>query len=109
MENTTNGTMWNKAAKCVATRQVIQPPPCPAKVVEPNTASSSSGFKQYTLLDRLAEVEAQSKPLDVLRTDIHRNPIQNWDIAGTSKGEANVLWFQLDRRTRLQLMCCARR
>ena len=36
----------------------------PAKVVDPNTASLSSAFEQYTLLDWLAEVEAQSKPLD---------------------------------------------
>ena len=50
-ENTTNSMMWKKAAKCAAARQVMQPPPHPAKVVEPNTVSSSSAFKQYTLLN----------------------------------------------------------
>ena len=50
-EDTTKGTMWNKAAKCAATRQVMQSPPHLAKVVEPNTSSSSSAFKLYTLLD----------------------------------------------------------
>ena len=58
------GTTWNEAAKCAAARQVMQPPPHLAKVVEPNIALSSSAFKQYTLLDQLAEVDAQSKPLD---------------------------------------------
>ena len=45
----------------------------------------------------------------LLRTDPHRNLIWNWDVAGASKGDANVPWFQPDRRTRLQLMCCAHR
>ena len=63
-ENTTKGMTWNEAAKHAATRQVMWPPPCPAKVVEHNTALSSSAFKQYTLLDHLTEVEAQSKSMD---------------------------------------------
>ena len=46
LENTTHGTTWNEAAK-----QVMQPPPHPAKAVEPTTASSSSEFDQCTLLD----------------------------------------------------------
>ena len=58
-ENTTNGTMWNEAAKCAATRQVMQPPPHPAKIVAPNTALSSSVFEQYTLLNWLTGAEAQ--------------------------------------------------
>ena len=41
-ENAINGMMWNKAAKHAATRQVMQPPPHLAKIVEPNTVSSSS-------------------------------------------------------------------
>ena len=49
-ENAINGTIWNKAAKHAATRQVMRPPPHPAKIVEPNTASSSSAIEQYTLL-----------------------------------------------------------
>ena len=47
-----------------AERQVMQPPPHPAKVAEPNTALSSSSFEQYTLLGGLADAEALSKPLD---------------------------------------------
>ena len=50
-ENATNGITWNEAAKHAATRKVMQPPPHPAKIVEPNTASSSNAFEQYTLLD----------------------------------------------------------
>ena len=38
----------------------MQPPPHPTKVVAPNTTLPSSAFEQYTLLDRLTEVEAQS-------------------------------------------------
>ena len=49
-ENTIHSMMWNEAAKHAAARQVTQPPPCPAKAVEPNTASLSSEFDQYTLL-----------------------------------------------------------
>ena len=56
--------MWNDAAKHAAARQVMWPPPRPAKIVEPNTALSSSAFEQYTLLNQLADVEAQPKPLD---------------------------------------------
>ena len=41
------------------TRQVMQPPPHPAKVVASNAALSSSVFEQYTLLNRLTEAEAQ--------------------------------------------------
>ena len=50
VENAMAGTTWNEAAKHATERQVMQPPPCPAKVVELNTASSSSSFEQYTLL-----------------------------------------------------------
>ena len=50
-EIATTDMMWNKAAKHAAERQVMQPPPHPAKVAEPNTASLSSAFEQYTLLD----------------------------------------------------------
>ena len=64
-ENTTKGMMWNKVPKHVATMQVMWPPPHPAKVVEPNTASLSSEFKQYTLLDWLSEIEAQSTSMVV--------------------------------------------
>ena len=63
-ENTTKGMTWNKAAKHAATRHVMQPPPRLAKVVEQNTASSSSAFKQYTLLNQLTEAETQSKSMD---------------------------------------------
>ena len=58
------GMMWNEAAKRAAARQVMRPPPRPAKVLEPNTASLSGAFEQYTLLNRLADAEAWSKPLD---------------------------------------------
>ena len=44
--------------------QVMWPPPCPAKAVEPTTALSSGKFDQYTLLAQLSDVEAQAKPLD---------------------------------------------
>ena len=40
------------------------PPPHLAKIVEPNTASSSSAFKQYTLLIWLADVEKHLKQSD---------------------------------------------
>ena len=58
------GTTWNEAAKHAAERQVMWPPPRPAKVVEPNTMSSSSTFEQYTLLNQLSDMEAWSKPAD---------------------------------------------
>ena len=32
--------------------------------------------------------------------------MQNQDIADASEGDVNILWFWLDGRTRLQLMCC---
>ena len=50
LENTTHNMMWNKTTKHAAARQVMQPPPCPAKAVDLNTALSSSEFEQYTLL-----------------------------------------------------------
>ena len=56
--------MWNEAAKRAATRQVIQPPPCPAKAVEPNTAMLGGEFNQYTLLNWLTDAKARSKLLD---------------------------------------------
>ena len=34
VENATTGMTWNEAAKCAATRQVMQPPPRLAKIVE---------------------------------------------------------------------------
>ena len=55
---------WNEGAKHVATRQVMWPPPCLAKIVEPNTASSSSAFEQYTLLAQLANMEKHLKQSD---------------------------------------------
>ena len=81
VENAMTGTTWNEAAKHAAERQVMRPPPCPAKVVELNTASSSSSFEQYTLLSRLADAEAQSKPLDnAMVIDEPAKP-----VAGSSK------------------------
>ena len=63
-ENNTTGVMWNEAAKHAAAKQVIQPPPCPPKAVEPSTALLSGEFNQYTLLARLSGAEAQAKLLD---------------------------------------------
>ena len=40
------------------------PPPHLAKIVEPNTASSSSAFNQYTLLTQLADMEKHLKQSD---------------------------------------------
>ena len=40
------------------------PPPHLAKIVEPNTASSSSAFKQYTLLNWLVDAEKHPKQSD---------------------------------------------
>ena len=49
--------------------------------MEPNTASSSSEFKQYTLLAQLTDAEAQSKPLDdAMIIDEPAKP-----VAGSSK------------------------
>ena len=56
--------MWNEAAKHAAAKQVMRPPPCPFKAVESTTAPSPGTFNQYTLLDRLSDVETQAKPLD---------------------------------------------
>ena len=76
----------NEAAKHAAERQVMQPPPCPAKVVERNSASLSSSFKQYTLLNQLADAEAQPKPLDdAMVIDKPAKP-----VAGSSKHPNNV-------------------
>ena len=85
-ENTTTGMMWNEAAKCAAKRQVMWPPPRPAKVVELNTVLLSSSFEQYTLLSWLAGVEAQSKPLDdAMIIDKPAKP-----VTGSSKHPDNV-------------------
>ena len=39
-------------------------PPCPLKAVGLITAPSHGKFDQYTLLNRLTDAAAQSKPLD---------------------------------------------
>ena len=80
------GITWNEAAKYAAERQVMQPPPCPAKVVEPNTTLSSSAFKQYTLLNQLADTEAQSKPVD--NAMVVNEPVKL--VAGSSKHPNDV-------------------
>ena len=77
---------WNEAAKRAATRQVMQPPPHPAKVVAPNTASSSSVFEQYTSLNRLTEAEAQSTSTGNVR--IINEPAK--PVAGLSKHPDNA-------------------
>ena len=80
------GMMWNEAAKHAAAKQVMQPPPCPLKAVEPTTALSCSKSDQYTLLDQLTDVEAQSKPLDDAM--IIDEPVK--PVAGSSKHPTNV-------------------
>ena len=85
-EKTTKGMMWNEAAKHAAARQVMWPPPWPAKVVELNTALSSSAFKQYTLLNQLTEVEAQSRSMD--NAMVVDKPVK--PVAGLSKHPDNV-------------------
>ena len=85
-ENATNGITWNEAAKHAATRQVMQPPQHPAKIVEPNTVSSSSAFEQYTLLNRLVNAEVQPKQSDdAMVIDEPAKP-----VAGSSKHPDNV-------------------
>ena len=78
--------MWNEAAKCAAAKQVMRPPPHPAKVVELNTASSSSSFEQHTLLSWLADAETQSKPLDDAM--VVDEPVK--PVAGSSKHPDDV-------------------
>ena len=85
-ENATTGTTWNKAAKHAAARQVMWPPPHLAKIVELNTVLLSSAFKQYTLLNWLADVEAQSKPLD--NAMVINEPAK--PVAGSSKHPDDV-------------------
>ena len=64
----------------------MQPPPHLAKVVEPNTVSSSSAFKQYTLLNWLTEVEAQSKSMD--NAMVINEPVK--PVSGSSKHPDDV-------------------
>ena len=78
--------MWNEAAKCAAAKQVMRPPPHPAKAVEPTTAPSSSEFNQYTLLARLSNAEAQAKPLD--NAMVIDEPAKT--VAGSSKHPDDV-------------------
>ena len=75
-----------EAAKHAAERQVMWPPPHPAKVIEPNTPSSSSAFEQYTLLDQLADGEAQSKQVDDAM--VVNEPAK--PVAGSSQHPNNV-------------------
>ena len=85
-ENAMTGMMWNEAAMCAADRQVMRPPPCLAKVVELNTMSSSTAFEQYTLLNWLADAEAQSKQADdAMVVNEPMNP-----VAGSSQHPDNV-------------------
>ena len=63
-ENAIMGKTWNEAAKHAAAKQVMWPPPRPAKAVELTIASLSGEFDRYTLLAWLTDAEAQSKPLD---------------------------------------------
>ena len=78
--------MRNEAAKCAAAKQVMRPPPCPPKAVEPTTAPSSGEFDQYTLLTRLSDVEAQAKPLDGAM--VINEPVK--PVAGSSKHPNNA-------------------
>ena len=75
-ENTTTGVTWNEAAKHAAAKQVMRPPPHPLKAVGLTTALSHGKFNKYTLLDRLADAEAQSKPLcDAMVVDEPAKPV----------------------------------
>ena len=78
--------MWNEAAKHAATKQVMWPPPYPLKAVEPTTAPLCGEFNQYTLLDRLTDAEAQSKPLDDAM--VVDEPVK--PVAGSSKHPDNM-------------------
>ena len=81
LENTTHGMTWDEAAKPAATKQVMWPPPRPAKAVDLTTASPSGEFDQYTLLTQLSDAEAQAKPLDnAIVIDEPAKP-----VAGSSK------------------------
>ena len=80
-ENATTGATWNEAAKHAAAKQVMRPPPHPLKAVGSTSAPLHGKFNQYTLLDQLADAEAQSKPLDdAMVIDEPAKP-----VAGSSK------------------------
>ena len=59
----------------------MRPPPRPLKAVESTTAPSPGTFNQYTLLDRLSDVETQAKPLD--NAMVVNEPAK--PVAGSSK------------------------
>ena len=61
------------------------PPPHPAKAVELTTASLSGKFDQHTLLTRLTDAEAQSKPLD--NAMVVNKPVK--PVAGSSRHPNN--------------------
>ena len=75
------GVIWNEAAKRGAAKQVMQPPPCPLKAGGSTTALQPGKFDQYTLLNRLTDAEAQSKPLD--NALVIDEPVK--PVAGSSK------------------------
>ena len=86
LENVTMGMTSNEAAKHAAAKQVMQPPPHPFKAVGSTTAPLHSEFDQYTLLDWLTDVEAQSKSLD--DTMVIDEPVK--PVAGSSKYPNNM-------------------
>ena len=45
LENNTTSATWNEAAKRAAAKQVMRPPPCPPKAVEPTTAPLSGDVR----------------------------------------------------------------
>ena len=82
LENAISGKMWNKAAKCAATKQVSRPPPRPVKAVESTTALLPGTFEQYTLLDQLSDAAiAKTQPCDDAM--IVDEPVK--PVAGSSK------------------------
>ena len=46
---------------------------------------------------------------DVKNWFVQESDAESGNVAGASKGDANVPWFWLGGRTRLQLICCTRR
>ena len=78
-----------KSVKCtnLTAKQVMQPPPCPLKAVEPTTALSCSKSDQYTLLNRLSDAaKVQTKPSDdAMVIDEPAKP-----VAGSSKHPNNM-------------------
>ena len=100
MDGTVHRAETNKDKSHALATALLPPKPATSQVPSSHNYPMSITYQfqlhEAQLQHHISKLKPHKTPGDdgrLLRTDPHRNLMQNWNIAGASKGDANIPWF----------------